>query len=92
MKIQVTQKHINQALTLRKSAKFFATESCPIALALGEKFPGVIVGIKDVEFIVGEKYTCAPLPENAQSFVREFDGLFSGQVLSPFEFEVEVPA
>lgn len=64
--------------------------SCPIALALGRHLrrkPSVYVESVDVDGDVDTSFT-VPLPDEASSFVRRFDG---GHLAFPFKFELDVP-
>lgn len=79
MRVEVRQKHIDQALALRAARGGASGHECPIALAMKEqtKIPvlaSASVGVDSAAlFMAGQKVGEYTLSQSAQRFVEDFD-------------------
>ena len=82
---EVTQDHIDRGHPVEAA-------SCPVALAIRERYPSVMVDGTEAGYGAYYGYSderWVTLPEDVRWFVREFD---SGKPVEPISFEIEIPA
>jgi hypothetical protein len=88
MRIRVTQEHIDRGFR-------GDCDSCPITLAIRERFPGWYVQTTPVDVgfrRYGEPFfRLTPLPPIAVDFVQNLDSYDVYRTVSPFEFDLIIP-
>jgi hypothetical protein len=88
MRIRVTQEHIDRGFR-------WNCDSCPITLAILERFPGWYVQTTpvDVRFRrYGEPFhPPTPLPPIAKDFIQNLDSYDVYRTVSPIEFDLIIP-
>lgn len=84
MIVKVTQKHINDARQESKSQLYESVESCPVALALDEKYwvGGTVLYSKEKDCEQSWQ-----LPKKVTAFIQAFD---NKEKVLPFQFTIEL--